>query len=150
MDLVIINGNVHTMDYRDTLAEAVAIRDGRIVAVGSNADVEEYRRPGVPVIDASGQTVLPGFIEPHDHLASQPAWKLSVGRDHQPDDDHPGRRGQGARAGGQHTAGRVGARHRLRPDVRGRYATPEQARPGRGDVGPSGVYLARVRATWRT
>ena len=39
MDLVIINGDVHTMDYRDTLAEAVAIRDGRIVAVGSNTDV---------------------------------------------------------------------------------------------------------------
>ena len=78
MDLVIINGNVHTMDYRDTLAQAVAIRGGRIVAIGSNADVEEYRRPGVPVIDASGQTVLPGFIEPHDHLAAQPSWKLAV------------------------------------------------------------------------
>ena len=84
MDLVIINGNVHTMDYRDTLAEAVAIREGRIVAVGSNADVEEHRRPGVPVIDASGQTVLPGFIEPHDHLAAQPRLETVRGRY-----DHP-------------------------------------------------------------
>ena len=85
MDLVIINGNVHTMDYRDTLAQAVAIQGGRIVAVGANADVQEYRKPGVPVIDARGQTVLPGFVEPHDHLASQPAWKLGVNVDTNPD-----------------------------------------------------------------
>ena len=85
MDLVIINGNVHTMDYRDTLAQAVAIQGGRIVAVGANADVQEYRKPGVPVIDARGQTVLPGFVEPHDHLAAQPAWKLGVNLDTTPD-----------------------------------------------------------------
>ena len=78
MNIVIINGNVHTMDYRDTLAQAVAIQDGRIVAVGANGDVEEYRKPGFTVIDAAGKTVMPGFIEPHDHLAAQPAWKLAV------------------------------------------------------------------------
>ena len=42
MNLVIINGAIHTMDYRDTLAEAVAIQDGRIVAIGSNDEVKDF------------------------------------------------------------------------------------------------------------
>ena len=78
MNLVIINGAVHTMDYRDTLAEAVAIQDGRIVAIGSNDEVKDFRKPGVTVIDAKGKTVLPGFIEPHNHLAGYATSLLGV------------------------------------------------------------------------
>ena len=78
MNLVIINGRVHTMDYRDTVARAVAIKDGRVAAVGSNEDIEDFRKAGVPVIDAQGKTVMPGFIEPHNHLAGHAVSLLGV------------------------------------------------------------------------
>ena len=78
MNLVIINGRVHTMDYRDTVARAVAIKDGRVAAIGSNDDVEDFRKAGVPVIDAQGKTVMPGFIEPHNHLAGHAVSLLGV------------------------------------------------------------------------
>ena len=78
MNLVIINGRVHTMDYRDTVARAIAIKDGRVAAVGSNEDIEDFRKAGVPVIDAQGKTVMPGFIEPHNHLAGHAVSLLGV------------------------------------------------------------------------
>ena len=70
MDLLVTNAHVLTMDGRDGEAArtAVAIHDGRIVAVGTDGDVAAFRRPGMRVIDAGGRTVLPGFIEPHNHM----------------------------------------------------------------------------------
>lgn len=68
MDLLVTNANVLTMDGRGTPATALAIREGRIVAVGRDQDVLAFRRPGTRVIDAAGRTVLPGFIEPHNHM----------------------------------------------------------------------------------
>ena len=49
-------------------AQAVAMRDGRIVGVGSNRDVETFIGPGVKVMDLTGKTVLPGFIDAHIHV----------------------------------------------------------------------------------
>src|SRR5215470_280460 len=49
-------------------ASAVAIRAGKIVAVGHDRDVLAFRQPGTRIIDAGGRTVLPGFIEPHNHM----------------------------------------------------------------------------------
>jgi predicted amidohydrolase YtcJ len=70
VDLLVTNAHVLTMDGRDGDAAptAVAIHDGTIVAVGGDADVAAFRRPGMRVIDAGGRTVLPGFIEPHNHM----------------------------------------------------------------------------------
>ena len=68
MDLLVTNANVLTMDGRGTPASAVAIGGGTIVAVGSDRDVLALRRPGSRIIDAGGRTVLPGFIEPHNHM----------------------------------------------------------------------------------
>jgi predicted amidohydrolase YtcJ len=68
VDLLVTNANVLTMDGRGAPASAVAIHAGKIVAVGSDGDVAAYRRPGMRVIDAGGRTVLPGFIEPHNHM----------------------------------------------------------------------------------
>ena len=66
--MIIANGAVLTMDPDRPRAEAVAIKDGRIVAVGSALEVAGLAGPAMQVIDAKGATVLPGFIESHMHL----------------------------------------------------------------------------------
>lgn len=67
-DLIILDGNVLTMDEEAPRAEAVAVADGKIVAVGSNAEIGSWRTPDTRVISARGGTVLPGFVEAHMHL----------------------------------------------------------------------------------
>lgn len=67
-DLIVINGRVLTMDDDNPAAEAVAIKDGAILAIGSRAAIEELKGPGTKVIDAEGGSVIPGFIEAHMHL----------------------------------------------------------------------------------
>lgn len=67
-DLIVTNGRVLTMDEEAPRAEAVAVRDGRIVAVGDRAAIVDMRGPGTKVVDAAGGTVIPGFIEAHMHL----------------------------------------------------------------------------------
>ena len=66
-DLVVLNGNVLTQDDALPTAEAFAVKDGRFVAVGSNADVRNLVAGGTEVIDAAGGTVVPGFIDAHSH-----------------------------------------------------------------------------------
>ena len=68
--LVLINGNVYTMDKALPQAEAVAIRGDRILAVGSSQAMESLLGPGGRVIDLAGQTVVPGFIDAHLHFLS--------------------------------------------------------------------------------
>jgi predicted amidohydrolase YtcJ len=67
-ELVITNGAVLTMDPRQPRAEAVAAAGGRILAVGSRAEIEALIGPETRVLDAGGATVLPGFVESHLHL----------------------------------------------------------------------------------
>ena len=68
MDLLVTNANVLTMAGDGPPASAVAIRAGKIVAMGRDRDVLALRQPGMRIIDAGGRTVLPGFIEPHNHM----------------------------------------------------------------------------------
>lgn len=83
-DLVLTNGRIHTMDDQGTVARAVAIRDGRIVAVGTS--VPNPGSGGVS-IDLRGRTVVPGLIESHTHfvsLANRPGYhvaQLELARD---------------------------------------------------------------------
>jgi hypothetical protein len=66
-DLVLLGGKVITADDRFTVASALAIRDGRFVAVGSDADVRPYIASATKVIDARGRSILPGLIDTHVH-----------------------------------------------------------------------------------
>jgi predicted amidohydrolase YtcJ len=66
-DLVVLNGRVITMDPALPRAEALAVKDGRILAVGSSADIRNVTSSRTSVIDAAGMTVLPGFIDTHCH-----------------------------------------------------------------------------------
>ncbi|WP_349253854.1 amidohydrolase family protein [Bradyrhizobium sp. CB2312] len=67
-DLVLINGNVLTLDERSTVTEAVAIRDGKILATGSNASIRALAGAGTRVLDVSGKSVIPGLIDTHAHF----------------------------------------------------------------------------------
>lgn len=67
-DLVLLNGNVITMDNRNPRAEAVAIRDGRIIFVGLSDEAKALIGERSKVIDLKGKTIVPGFIDTHIHL----------------------------------------------------------------------------------
>ncbi len=67
-DIVILNGNIYTVDKDQPAAEALAIQGGRILQVGSNAEIQVLQGPETQVIDAEGQFVMPGFIEGHGHF----------------------------------------------------------------------------------
>ena len=66
--LLITNANIITLDERNTLAQALAIADGKILAVGTGAQMERYRGPATRVVDAGGRTVIPGLNDSHNHV----------------------------------------------------------------------------------
>ena len=73
--LTLVNGKIHTMDHRGTVARAVSIRDGRIVDVGRHVSSHGSR-----VINLRGRTVIPGLIESHTHfvsLANRPGYHVA-------------------------------------------------------------------------
>ncbi len=84
-DLTLRNANIITMNLRQPRAEAVAVRDGRIVALGTWEDVAPHAE-NVPVLDLAGKTVLPGFIDTHAHFLwtalSLAALDVSRAQDH--------------------------------------------------------------------
>jgi predicted amidohydrolase YtcJ len=69
-DLIITNAKVWTVDRVHPSAQAVAVLGDRIVAVGSNADVDVWRGHDTKVIDAGGKLLLPGFNDTHVHFVS--------------------------------------------------------------------------------
>ena len=69
-DLIITNAKIWTVDRSLPVAQAVAVLGDRIVAVGSNADVDAWRAPQTHVIDAGGKLLLPGFNDAHVHFVS--------------------------------------------------------------------------------
>jgi len=66
-DLVLVDARILTVDDAFRTATAVAVRDGRFVAVGSNEEVRRHVGPATRVIDGRGRTVVPGFIDTHVH-----------------------------------------------------------------------------------
>ena len=64
--LALVNGRIHTMDARNTVAREAVVRNGRFAAVGDNVP----RTADMRVIDLRGRTVVPGLIEPHVHIVS--------------------------------------------------------------------------------
>jgi len=68
-DMLLINGNVYTVDANNPTAEAVAVKDGKILAVGTSTELEKYQGDSTTVLDLNGQFVMPGFIEGHGHFS---------------------------------------------------------------------------------
>jgi len=73
-DMILTGGTVVTVDDDFTIVEALAIKDGQIIAVGSAAEVAALAGPGTRTIDLAGKTVIPGLQDSHIHF-------LSLGRD---------------------------------------------------------------------
>ena len=66
-DLIIINGKVVTVDKNDSTAEAIAVKNGYIIKVGSNQEVKSLASGETKEIDLEGKTIYPGFIDTHEH-----------------------------------------------------------------------------------
>ncbi|ORT78743.1 hypothetical protein B7G54_37695, partial [Burkholderia puraquae] len=67
-DLILHNARITTLDRANPVATAVAIKDGRFIAVGSEADVMPLAGRATKVIDLDGRTVLPGLTDNHCHV----------------------------------------------------------------------------------
>ncbi|MCP4687541.1 MAG: amidohydrolase family protein, partial [Desulfobacterales bacterium] len=76
-DLILLNGQVFTLDAENTIAQAVAVKRGRIVAVGADAEIEGLAGPGTQRVALGGRTVIPGIFDSHNHLMEVGA-KLST------------------------------------------------------------------------
>ncbi len=66
-DLVLKNGRIVTLNPKDEIVEAVAVKDGSIVCTGSTKEIEASVDNNSSVIDLKGKTVTPGFVESHCH-----------------------------------------------------------------------------------
>src|ERR1700677_4694857 len=67
-DLVLANGKIITVDERFTIAQALAIKGDRIVAVGTNQEMAQLAGTNTRRIDLMGRAVIPGLIDNHMHL----------------------------------------------------------------------------------
>jgi predicted amidohydrolase YtcJ len=76
-DTILVNGKVITVDAADTVAEALAIRGGRIQAIGSAAEIEALAGPDTRRIDLAGGTATPGLLDAHLHLSSSGLVRLT-------------------------------------------------------------------------
>jgi predicted amidohydrolase YtcJ len=67
-DLILVNGKIITVDARDSIAQAIAVHAGKIVAVGSNDEIRKRAPQGARVIDLHGRAATPGLIDTHCHF----------------------------------------------------------------------------------
>src|SRR5258708_3730589 len=67
-DIVFTNGNVYTVNEGQPHAEAIAIKNGRIIFVGSDRDAKAFEGPKTRIYDLHRQTVVPGLTDSHYHL----------------------------------------------------------------------------------
>ena len=67
-DLILVNGKILTVDRNFSIAEAVAIKDGVFIAVGTDREIRGLAGPGTRVVDLRGKTVVPGFTDGHAHM----------------------------------------------------------------------------------
>src|SRR4030081_2768078 len=66
-DAILLNGKIVKLDAKSSVLQALAIRDGRIVAVGLNDEVRKLAGPNTRPVDVAGRTVIPGLIDSHIH-----------------------------------------------------------------------------------
>jgi predicted amidohydrolase YtcJ len=66
-DTIFLARRIHTMDARNRVVQAIAVRDGRIVARGRRDDIRQLAGPRTRTVDLGDKTVLPGFVDPHMH-----------------------------------------------------------------------------------
>lgn len=77
-DIVLLNGNVITIDSNNTIAQAIAIVDDKIMSIGSNDEINNFVGDSTEVIDLKGKTAMPGFIDSHAHLIGTGQEKINL------------------------------------------------------------------------
>ena len=77
-DVVFLGGKIATMDARGSFVEAVAVKDGRFVAVGTTGEVRKLAGKGTRVVDLGGSTVVPGLVDSHCHPVPTMVFTTSV------------------------------------------------------------------------
>lgn len=77
-DLIVINGDIYTVDPENPRVEAFAVENGRFTAVGSNAEIQTLADADTRVIDARGNTITPGFIDGHSHVSGNSPFVAGV------------------------------------------------------------------------
>ncbi|MCV0397283.1 MAG: amidohydrolase [Rhizobiaceae bacterium] len=75
-DTLFLNGRIYTVDGERRWVEAVAAGDGRIVGLGSEADVRELAEPGAEIVDLGGRMAMPGIVDVHNHVLMGGATEL--------------------------------------------------------------------------
>lgn len=78
-DMVLLNGKVITVDSSESVAQAVAIKFGRILGVGSNSQVKPLAGPETKTIDLKGRSVIPGLNDSHCHLSIAQGLRRAMG-----------------------------------------------------------------------
>lgn len=68
-DVIFVQGKIVTVDRNFEVVEAVAVKEGRIVAIGKNEQIRPLASPATRVVDLGGKTVLPGFNDNHIHIS---------------------------------------------------------------------------------
>lgn len=68
VDLILLNGNIYTVNQRQPRAEAVAVKNDRIVFVGSNGEAKKLKSDKTRIVDLAGKTVVPGLTDSHCHI----------------------------------------------------------------------------------
>ncbi|HET7576780.1 MAG TPA: amidohydrolase [Sphingomicrobium sp.] len=81
-DLIIRDAHIVTVDPKFSIAEAAAVRDGKFIAVGGDAEVMKSAGPETRVVDLHGKTVLPGFNDTHVHLTAGESLPVQVDLTH--------------------------------------------------------------------
>lgn len=78
-DLIVRNGKIVTMDDGGSVVQGMAVRDGRVVRVGSDSQISAFAGPETMIVDLAGKTVLPGLIDVHTHALE---WAKGVVQGH--------------------------------------------------------------------
>ena len=77
-DVIYTGGDIVTINDAQPTAEAVAVADGKIIAVGNNSDVTKHKGDSTKMVDLQGKTLMPGFFDAHSHLLQLTMWAISA------------------------------------------------------------------------
>ena len=77
-DVLFLHGNIYTMNPQQPRAEAIAVKQGKILFVGSDADAGKYQSKSTRIVDFGAKTVVPGLTDAHCHLSAVGAREITL------------------------------------------------------------------------
>jgi hypothetical protein len=77
-DTIFLNGNIYTVNDKQPRAEAIAVKDGKIVFVGTNVDANAFKGARTKIVDLNGATVVPGMTDSHYHIMGVGAREVTL------------------------------------------------------------------------